>query len=170
MTKWRIQKRFDNLPPFLAVGTDAHCLLCGHVVKDITATNEAPDECQGCYKKETRHPLRTAFNRHLRTEGQPITEDWATWVQNPHQFPNSWHPRYVEYRKTQTQQSFKGWLDYTPDQLPDDTPIEYQLSKSGLSYQQWSNTPDNLKHHLTQDAKAQGVTVNALQQRNRGIK
>ena len=142
---------YSDKPPYHKVGMSGTCVQCGS-----GPFNPIPDECPDCKAPpKAGHPLEAAFARHKRNACQPITTKWVDWVIAPYQVAMGVHPRYAEWRRSGTTQTFKDWLGIKPEPINKTDP-DYQLSESGLSYEQWLDTPPELEHHLKQDWKVFG--------------
>lgn len=161
---YQLHSVFSESPPFERTHYNAVCTECGQCWDGVDSVTTLPTQCPGCNVVKTGHRLAQAHLQHLKCAYQPITHDWNEWVKSPYQLPNTIHPKYGEYRRaTNLDTPFKKWLGYEQPKTPTDHDMAYDLSASGLSYEQWLNTPPELTMYLRRDWKLSGTPLNFKQ-------
>ena len=169
----KIQK-MQQIPPFLPTGGHIYrCRTCG-TEHDV---HMEPAKCKQCIK-DVAH-LRQAHERHLynarKNYYHHVETRFNVWAESPWQNPSELNQVFIRWRKKHNQQlanrnqkatelPFKIWLSkQTPPPRPIDPPMEWLESTSGLSLEQWRNTPDNLAHHLKRDFELEDLDINFKQ-------
>lgn len=154
---WVPRRIFSESPPYmeepyLGVG----CRMCTNTYNRFVSAEFLMNGCPECTPKITGHRLRNAWIRHtannvLRSHMMVREDRWVFWVNNPYQ-PEI-QPDYQLWKQSGTDVPFRDFINFEVPKVPADAPIEYLASESGLSYQQWVDRPDHLRHHLKTDVR-----------------